>query len=498
MGIIKRQAIPATFILYVGVALGYVNLVILFPLALSPTQIGLLRFLMNTAILLVPFAQLGMSNILIRFHPFFTEDEAHRKFLFMAFALPFISFVIFFTILMFFKAPLLSIFQAKSPLILDYYMALIPLTFVLMYNGIIINYSRTLLKVVVPNFFREIGSRFLVFICILLFWQHYFGFRQLVVYYITCYGVVMLLLLTYTNGIKRYRFKISRQLVPGNLRKEILSFSLFSILASASNVLVGTIDTIMLSAMSGLEKTGIYSIAFFIGLAIELPRRSISQITSPLVAKAWADGDMPMLRKLYQKTSINQMVVGALLFLGIWCNIDNIFGLIPHGEIYTEGKFVVLFIGLGKLINMTAGNNSDLITNSKYFRFNFYSVSLLALLTIITNLIFIPIWGLAGAAIASALSILIFNLAKFIFLLIKTGLQPFDQSFLKVIIISGITFLAAWYTPYAGNIFIDLILRSSIIILLFLPGIYFWKVSDDINTTIVNTILRFRKSINGK
>jgi len=484
MGIVKKQAIPAAIVLYLGVALGYINLVILFPLALDPAQIGLLRFLMNTAMLIVPFAQLGMSNILIRFHPYFEEESAHRKFLFMAFGLPFVSFLLLFAILFLFKTPLLALFEKKSPLILAYYPVLLPLTFVMMYSGIVSSYSRTLMKVVYPNFFREFVSRLLIMISILIFLKHVIGFSQLVFLYVSGYALVLLLLLSYTHRVKKYRFTISRSLIPAKQKKEIIAFSLFSILASASSILVGSIDTIMLSAMAGLEKTGIYSVAFFIGLAIELPRRSIYQITSPLVAKAWAANDISMLQKLYHKTSINQMIIGTLLFIGVWCNVDNIFGLIPHGEIYIAGKYVVLFIGLGKLLNMSAGNNSDLITNSKYFRFNFYSVGLLAVLTVITNLIFIPLWGLAGAAVASAFSLFIFNLSKFLFLLIKTGLQPFNLSALKVILIGSIAFLAGYYLPFMGNILMDIPVRSTIIVLIYVPGIYYWKTSEDINESI--------------
>ncbi len=484
MGIIKKQAIPAAIVLYLGVALGYVNLVVLFPLALDPAQIGLLRFLMNTAMLIVPFAQLGMSNILIRFHPYFEDETAHRKFLFMAFGLPFVSFLLLFTLLFLFKAPLLALFENKSPLILEYYPVLLPLTFIMMYSGIVTSYSRTMMKVVYPNFFREFVSRLLVMVSILIFLKHLISFSQLVLLYVSSYAMVLLLLLNYTHRVKRYRFSISRSLIPVKQRKEIISFSLFSILASASSILVGTIDTIMLSAMAGLEKTGIYSVAFFIGLAIELPRRSIYQITSPLVAKAWANHDMVMLQKLYHKTSINQMIVGTLLFIGVWCNVDNIFALIPNGTIYAQGKYVVLFIGLGKLINMAAGNNSDLITNSKYFRFNFYSVGLLALLTVITNLIFIPVWGLTGAALASAFSLFIFNLSKFLFLLIKTGLQPFGFSAFKLILLGSITFLAGYYFPFMDSILLDIAIRYALIILTFIPGIYYWKVSEDINASI--------------
>ena len=47
---------------------------------------------------------------------------------------------------------------------------------------------------------------------------------------------------------------------------------------------------------------------------IEIPARSILQIVKPLLAKAWSEGDVTEIATLYRKTSINQMIIGLLLF----------------------------------------------------------------------------------------------------------------------------------------------------------------------------------------
>jgi len=57
-----------------------------------------------------------------------------------------------------------------------------------------------------------------------------------------------------------------------------------------------------------------------------------------------------------------------MLFLGIWCNIDSIFELIPNGEIYSPGKWVVFYIGLSKLFDMATGVNQEIVGTSKYYK----------------------------------------------------------------------------------------------------------------------------------
>ncbi len=496
MGIVKRQSIPATIILYLGVALGYLNAVIFMPMALKPEQFGLVRFLLSTAALLVPFAQMGMTNIIIRFHPYFQEQEAGRKFLFTVLFVPLVSFAVLFGLLWLFRGELLELFREKSPLILQYYHWLVPLTFFMMYNAVLAAYDRTLLRIVVPNLLREFFLRLFIMLALLLFYFSLIGFDRLLLLYAGAYGLITALLLAYTHASRPLRFAWPRGLAKPSMRRDMTWFGLFSMLSSTGNFIVGTIDTVMLSALAGLAKTGIYSVAFFLGLAIELPRRSISQITTPLIARAWAKQDLATIRTIYQKASLNQTVAGLLFFLGIWCNIDAIFSLIPNGSVYMAGKYVVLFIALGKLVNMMAGNNSEIIVNSRHYRFNFYAVLMLAGVTVLTNYLFIPRWGITGAAMASALSISLFNLVKFLFILTRWRIQPFSPGTLKALLVALAAFAAATVLPRFHPVVLDIFIRSVVILLLYVPGIYFWNVSEDVNQVVDGAFRKMLRFLN--
>src|SRR5690606_4806803 len=115
------------------------------------------------------------------------------------------------------------------------------------------------------------------------------------------------------------------------------------------------------TSMLGLASYGIYTVVFYIAAVIELPRRAITQIISPIIAKAFTNDDLREIGDIYRKTAINQLLIGMLLFLGIICNLDNIFHFVPNREIFEAGKNVVLIIGLGKLADMAAGANGEII-----------------------------------------------------------------------------------------------------------------------------------------
>ena len=169
------------------------------------------------------------------------------------------------------------------------------------------------------------------------------------------------------------------------------------------------------------------------------------------------------------------------MFLGIWVNIDNILEIL--GDDYLEAKWVIFFIGLSFLIDMGTGAKNLVISLSKQYRMMLIFVSLLIVLVIVSNYIFIPIWGIQGAAIASAISMFITNLVKYLFIYRKYGFQPFNYRFLVVISIFILSYTTQLLLPELSLI-TDIITRSFIVGGLFSILILVSKVSSEINSTV--------------
>lgn len=249
----------------------------------------------------------------------------------------------------------------------------------------------------------------------------------------------------------------------------------------------------MLASMVGLDATGIYSIAFFIAVVIEIPKRSIIQIVIPLISKAFNHNDTATISDIYTKTSINQLIMGLFIFIGIWANIDNIYLLIPNRQVFEAGKLVVLIIGISRLIDMGAGVNGEIIVYSKYYRFNIIAVASLAMLTIATNYLLIPLYGLNGAAMASAISIFLFNLVKYVYIYSKLHIQPFTFKTILVIVIGFLVWYLSKWMPVQANFLLDILLRSAFITLVYFGLVWRLKVSPDLNLTLESFVDKFRK-----
>ncbi len=269
----------------------------------------------------------------------------------------------------------------------------------------------------------------------------------------------------------------------------ILVLSLYSLFEVYSR----SILKIIISSVLGLGANGIYSTVFYFAVMIELSRRVISQITTPLVSDSLENQDLATVEKIYKQTSINQTIVGGLFFIGLVCNLGNVFALMPNGGEFVAGHYVFYFIGLSKVMEMAFANSSAIISMSEYYKFNVLTIAILAALMIALNLILIPAYGISGAAFASLSALFVFGLVKMIFIRYQFGFLPFTWKNATLLLI-GIAVLAIGFSvPTFNNIVIDLITRSTIIAVVYCGCVYLFEVSVEVNNGIKHAMRRFTK-----
>lgn len=492
MGIVFRQSAITTIISYCGVAIGYANLLYLYPKYLEPDQIGLLRTIQDAAILFTPFAQFGIAQSILRYYPrLVTTKESSGSFIRLMLLLALAGFGVFFILFKVFETPILSYFESNAKEIIGYSSLVLWLTLILLILAVLEAYSRSLLKTIVPNLLREIVARLLLAILVLLYFTGYLDFNQFIVSTALAYLLCLTILIIYLSIQGELQMKMNfdeldRAQLPGLLKYSLLSFA-----GMAGLIIIGKVDSIMVSGLLGLAANAIYTTAFYMATVIEIPKRALMQIAMPLISRAFEKNDLEGIKTIYQKTSINQLIIGSLILIGIWANLHNIFGLMPKGDIYEAGQYVVLIIGLGKLLDMMFGPSSEIIVLSKYYSYNIVLIILLAISIVVANNLLIPRYGINGAAIGSAAALVAFNFIKYIFIYVKLKMQPLTFATAKVLGICVIVVGCNYLLPHFDNIFVDIFSRSSIIIIVYAVMIFYSKVSPDGNKVLKETLLRF-------
>lgn len=263
------------------------------------------------------------------------------------------------------------------------------------------------------------------------------------------------------------------------LVKRMANYGLFAVLGGMTTLIVNNIDIIMLGSLAGLTETGVYAIAFYIGSVIIVPQRSLGKIAPSVVAKHLKDNNYDEIERIYKSSSINQMVPGLLIFIGVVANLHNLNGILP--EAYSSASPVIIIIGISKLIDMMAGVNGAIILNSKYYRFDLISMIILIIFSIGLNYWLIPILGMTGAAIATATSLFLYNLIKGIYVWVKFKMQPFSSRILVLIGFSSIVLFGSLQTPYFDNTYLDILIRSVVITLIYSFGVLSLNISNEVN-----------------
>ena len=494
MGVVKKQAYKNTVVSYMGMIIAYINTVLLFPFFTNPSQYGFYTLIISVSVLYSLVASMGIPGIIARYFPVYrTEDRRHNGFIHWTLLLSLLGFAAATVLYVVLKPTILSAYVHNSSLIVQYYYYLIPLSFfVVMFNYLEMT-GRAVYQTIYSNFLQTILLRLLTTIFLLMIAIKWINFEEFIFLYIGSNGLICLLLLIsiiythkFSSGISDYNFKAIN-------KREIINFGLFTVVSSAVYVLLQKIDTLMLSAMVGDSVQGVYSWYFNIAIVISVPAQALSRTTYAIVADSWKSKDMGNIANVYAKTSIIQMVIGCLLFVGIIINRENLYALARNKE-FTDPKYFSLFIviGLGFLIDITGGLNAYIITSSHKYKLFTGFIIIAVLFCIGLNYLLIPAYKGLGSAIAYLVTITGINFCTWLYIKHRFKMQPFTYKHLLVIVISVASYFVGEYIWRIPNVLLDIAFRSGVTAAVYGLLTYFFHISDDINEKVDKTLIMLK------
>ena len=477
----RNQSLVNSISDYLGVVLGYVNTVLLMPYWLTTDQLGLARTLLDTGVLFSQFAQIGVPSIIIRFLPKFREDKSRLKEL-MGFGLllAILGIAVFAVLIWVLAGPIDSFFGESSPALAENFNWIIVVGAGMVFFNVVDGMLKAYYKTTFAYFQKSVVIRLYWFLTLIAFWLGWINFDLFLMLYINGYAVILFITLLYAIRHQVIEMSIPGRLLDKDFMRYVVKYTGFVFLGSSATVLTKKIDVLMIAGMQDLSSTGIYSVAFFIATAIMVPFRGSNRVFATQLSDAWNAGDLSKMGRIYQKVSKDQLVIAGFLFVAIVGHFTNIFRILPPE--YAAGGMVLIYMSFAKLFDAVTGVNGVLIMYSKYMRFFFAFNILLLVLTIATNWYFIPRMGIEGAAIATAISVVLVNLGRLIFIYIKFGFLPLKLSDLRVfLLIMAVLSVVLFAIPEMKNLYLDLIIRSILICVLYLPLAYKSNVSAEFN-----------------
>ena len=474
MSIVAKQSFKYTIIGYLGFLLGTFSAVFVFPLNLE--FYGKLRFIMNSAEIITPFIILGISYANVKFFYQSQRDNKHHNLLSISLLVIGINFILF--LFGFILIPIIFP-KIKNLEIWEYKFYVIPLVLILsicaVFNKFISNYKRIAISNIFDNLFPKLAN-------ILSFSLFFFlGITQSISFlvFISFFFISMVGYIIYTNNLEKINYDFSTQyLQKNNLWRAVASYSFFSFLGTFGNQL--NINNQMIGEFMSMKEVGVYSILYSLISLISTPQLGLFNVSAPIINQSLSEKKYADLDKFYKKTSLSLFFLGAILFSCIVTGFPYLTSMMKNGKLLLEFQSIIWIWGTAVLFDLATGFNGNIISLSKYYKFNILMMLIFALFTIGLNYYFIKYTELKliGIAISTAISTSIYNGIKVLFNYWKFKVSPFSIEMVFASIICSIAVSLALILPNFKNPLINMIYKPLLVLICIFIGNTVIKIVD--------------------
>jgi len=482
MGIVIRQSFWSSGLVYIGVVFGYVNTLILLPYFMDIEQVGLVRLIQSNGMILLPVVVLGLNGSYIKYFPKFKASQTDKNKLFSLHITSILAASFLFSGLIYlFQDQIKLLFEEKSALYNEYvYASVVILIAQALFNHLIsVMWSEH--NITIPNFLNEVALRMLVFACILLYGLKIVDFDSFIYLVLLSYCSVTFIL--YLVIIIKYNFRFDWKFYTLDFQwiKKNFGFGSYTMLIATCSSIIMNVSYLLTSSMVGLEANGILIIAVFISTIIELPKRVIIQIISPFITQNFNDNKLAAINSDYKRSSINLGLISFLLSIGIITNLEDLFLIIPKGDVLSTGFSVIVILAFARIFSMVSSISSEILTYSAYYRLNIILTIASAVVIIGLNLLLIPKYGIIGAALSIFISSVLSNMAKLLILYSKYHFSPFMKQHLVLLIITFAVYGLTYFLPLSFDPIINILVRSIFTASIYMALCLLLKVSAEVN-----------------
>lgn len=194
------------------------------------------------------------------------------------------------------------------------------------------------------------------------------------------------------------------------------------VLLASMHILNSRVDTLMLGAIRGAEAVGIYGVASRGAEFVTFLLMAANPALAPVAARLHAGGDSEALQRMI--TRAVRVILAASLPVAIFLIGFGDRFLLIYGNDFLPGRVALGVLGFAQLVNVAAGPVGLLLIMTGHERDAARAVALSAALNAALNAALIPRWGVEGAALATAASLIVWNLLLAGWVVRRLGIHP--------------------------------------------------------------------------
>ena len=205
-------------------------------------------------------------------------------------------------------------------------------------------------------------------------------------------------------------------------RREWFAVAIPLLFNDSAFVLLSQTDTIMTGSILGSYYVGIYSAAFKTAAGASFILMGVNAIAAPMFATLHAQGDYAGLQKLTSSVARWMFYPTFIFALLLIIFGDRVLG--TFGAEFVAARWSMTILILGQLVNVGAGSVGYLMQMTGHHKQCAYVMGCSAILNLVLNAILIPTLGILGGAIATALTMALWNIWLHQLVIKHLGVKP--------------------------------------------------------------------------
>lgn len=193
-------------------------------------------------------------------------------------------------------------------------------------------------------------------------------------------------------------------------------------LVAGAQILNANLDVIMLGALAETALAGLYKVAATTALLTTVALQAVNQVLMPRIAAAHKRGDRHGLERVVRlsaRLTFGCAVIAALILILAGETILRL----AFGETFTPGYTVLVILALGQLGNAAFGPVISVLNMTGLERETLRGVLIACAVNVVLNAALIPLYGAEGAAIATAITLLVWNAVLFVRVRARLGIN---------------------------------------------------------------------------
>lgn len=462
---IINQVYWYNFANYLGFNLAFLASFILYPNNLK--LLGEIRYIETIGHFIFPLILFGLPQALVKFSPLMQSYHLPRYYGTSIFIIALIATVVYFII---YTSNILFTINNYSYYLYGFVLAVC-------YAIIDLNKSISIIfeKVKFPIILEKILPKIALPLIFILMVNNNIDKTKSIDYYVILHVFLVVILFIYTFRFiipvfsAKYYFLFERFTV-----KEFINFSFYSFLSSIGFLLAFRVDSYMIPQYLTMADNGAYNIALTISSLIGVPMAGFFLINSHFISQLIKDENYKELGAKYKESGVFLYWIGSLFFCLILIILPYLGYFMKDYTQVFEIKIITVLLSMSVLVNMGTSYNSEIINFSKHYKFNLYALLFLVLSNVILNLYFLTQtnYKLIGVAIASLISMFLFNFFKLMFIYKTLKILPFNKKYLKVFLISISMYGLIFVLPNLSSFVFTLLYKSIIVAVLYVCLIY--------------------------